>query len=185
MNKFAFILWLSLVVYTIIYVLLIQADSMLFISILQGEADPFAASFFNLMGLVPIYFLMDYLCFQPHSKWGVLPFLFGFVGGAFSILLGYQKASASHRHNTKWIQFILITLMILTAVIMTQAFWFGNPVLYVRLFLSDSLVGIMTVDFLVLYVWSIYRSKQLFRNWYLASIPVIGFGLLMLLNQRR
>lgn len=185
MNKFTLVLWLSLVVYTIIYVLFIQADSMLFISILQGEADPFAASFFNLMGLVPIYFLIDYLCFQPHSKWGILPFLLGFVGGAFSILLGFQKASITHRPFTKWMQFILVTLMILTAVIMTQGLWFGNPVLYVQQFLSDSLVGIMTVDFLVLYAWSIYRSKQLFRNWYLASIPIIGFGLLMLLNQRR
>jgi hypothetical protein len=41
----------------------------------------------------------------------------------------------------------------------------------------------MTMDFLVLYLWSLYRSKQLFRYWYLSFIPMVGFGLLMLLHQ--
>ncbi|MEY3609891.1 MAG: hypothetical protein RLZZ264_412, partial [Bacillota bacterium] len=69
-----------------------------------------------------------------------------------------------------------------TGLTFMQAFLQGHPSLFFNQFFQDSLVGIMTIDFLVLYGWSIYRSKQLFTQWYIAFIPIIGFGLLMLLN---
>jgi hypothetical protein len=182
MNKIAFLLWVSLVVYTLIYVLFIQSESNILMDILSGVADPFASSFFNLMGLVPLYFLLDYLCFQSHSKWGILPYLFGFVGGAFSILLGYKVSNVTQRSIKKWVNLLIIILMIFTGLTFLQAFLQGNPSQFFSQFFQDSLVGIMTIDFLVLYGWSIYRSKQLFPQWYVAFIPIIGFGLLMLLN---
>ena len=183
MNKIAFVLWMGLVIYTLIYVLFIQSDSPLLFEILNGAADPFASQFFNLMGLVPFYFLLDYLFFQAHSRWGIVTFLFGFIGGAFSILIGYKKHRSIEVSIPKWVQALLMILIILTSVIITQAFWQGNPNQYFQLFMQDSLVGIMTIDFLVLYLWSLYRSKQLFRYWYLSFIPMVGFGLLMLLHQ--
>ncbi len=185
MNKIALGLWLSLILYTSIYILFIHRESLALIAILNGNADPFLLQFFNVMGLVPFYFLYDYLYFQTRSKFGILPFLFGFLGGAFTILIGYQQSAFIQRPKARYMQFLLSIIILLTSLIMIQAFWQGNAYLYFRVFFQDSLVGIMTIDFLVLYIWSIYRSRQLFRPWYLAFVPMVGFGLLMLLNQRR
>ena len=183
MNKIAFSLWLSLVIYTLIYVLFVQPESAILLDILNGVADPFASSFFNLMGLVPLYFLLDYIFFQSHSKLGILPYLLGFVGGAFSILLGYKGTQITKRSINKWVQLIMMILILFTGLTFLQAFIQGQPSLFFNQFFQDSLVGIMTIDFMVLYGWSIYRSKQLFPQWYVAFIPIIGFGLLMLFNQ--
>ncbi len=184
MNKVAFSLWFGLVIYTLIYILWIQSTSILLLEIINGEANPFASQFFNLMGLVPCYFLMDYLYFQNHSKTGIIFFLFGFLGGAFSILLGYHAPHSIRRPMPWWVQGLLLLLILLTTTLIIQGFWQGDPSLYFRHFFQDSLIGIMTVDFLVLYVWSIYRAKQLFDHWKLAFVPIIGFGILMLLDQR-
>lgn len=183
MNKIAFSLWLSLVIYTLFYVLIIQSQSTILIDIINGVADPFAFNFFNLMGLVPLYFLVDYIFFQSHSKLGILPYLLGFVGGAFSILLGYKGSQITKRSMKKWVQLLMMILILFTGLTFLQGFIQGQPSLFFNQFFQDSLVGIMTVDFLVLYGWSIYRSKQLFPQWYVAFIPIIGFGLLMLFNQ--
>ncbi|MEY3431105.1 MAG: hypothetical protein RIS53_3 [Bacillota bacterium] len=185
MNKIALGLWLSLVTYTSIYILFFASESIAFISIINGNADPFLLQFFNLMGLVPFYFLSDYLCFQIRTKFGILPFLFGFFGGAFTILIGYKHTAFMQKPVPKLMKILLAILMFCTAFIMIQGFLQGNATLYFRAFFEDALVGIMTMDFLVLYAWSIYRSRQLFRTWYLAFIPMVGFGWLMLWNQRR
>lgn len=185
MKKTAITLWVGLVVYTTFYVLFIQRESFILTAILNNEADPFASHFFNLMGLVPFYFLLDYMFFQVHKKYRLLAYLLGFVGGAFSILLGYTGVSNSTKSINRWIKVLIGILIIFSGFTFMQAFSQGNPHLFFSEFLDDALVGIMTIDFLVLYGWSIYRSNQLFQHWYLAMVPMIGFGLLMLLNKRK
>lgn len=185
MKKIPLILWLTLIVYTMVYLLVFGVESQIITLLLIGEADAFAAQFFNVMGLVPFYFLLDYLYFQNRRKFGMVPYLLGFIGGAFSILWGFNQVE-NHHHKFSMLAKIFLSLIVfLTIFVIYSGFTTGNPELYFNQFLDDALVGIMTVDFFVLYGWSILRSKQLFKSWYVAFIPMIGYGLLMLWNQRR
>ena len=181
MHKVAFWLWLTLVLYTIFYLGFFGGQSSLLNEILSGSADIFASSFFNLMGLVPLYFLIDYLFFFQRTKMGIFPFIFGFLGGAFSILLGYRQTIFAKSKMAYWMKILIGVLIVLTTFIIIQGFYLGKPELYFSVYFADSLVGIMTVDFLILYVWSVYLAKQRFHHWYIAFVPMIGYGLSIML----
>jgi hypothetical protein len=185
MNHIAKGLWIGLVVYTVGYAIIFGFQGDLFSAILNGTADPFASNFFNLMGLVPGFFLMDYVLTQSNKKSAIIPFLAGFFGGAYAILLGYRQPRSSRVTHPWWAKFILILLMLATASVMAAGFFQGNPISYVSLFFSDALVGIMTIDFFVLYIWSVVRAYQRSRRWYWSLFPIIGFGLVLFLKQDR
>jgi hypothetical protein len=53
---------------------------------------------------------------------------------------------------------------------------------YFSLIFQDALVGIMTIDFLVLFIWSIVLSKSRYQLWWLSFLPMVGFGLLLLIE---
>lgn len=42
----------------------------------------------------------------------------------------------------------------------------------------------MTIDFLILYTWSVILAKSRYHHWSLALIPMVGFGLLILFEDR-
>jgi uncharacterized membrane protein YjjP (DUF1212 family) len=52
------VMWLLLVIYTLFYVVFFGFQSALIPQLFNGQADIFSSSFFNLMGVVPIVFLM-------------------------------------------------------------------------------------------------------------------------------
>jgi hypothetical protein len=178
-------LWRFLVLYTILYGILFGFQSSLLPELLRGEASPFATQFFNLMGLVPGYFLLDYL---SHGQWSwrkFFPFLFGFIGGAYAILLGYrQPMRPAGPVRQRPIRIILILVMIfLTLWLMIIGIASNTMMDYLGLFFADSLVGIMTMDFFVLYVWTIIRSTQISSRWWLSFLPIIGFGFVLIFGQ--
>jgi hypothetical protein len=180
--KTAQFLWLLLVIYTGIYLVLFTSNSELLSLLLQGQADGFSASFFNLMGLVPLVFLFDYSMYFHAKKKEIIPFLFGFLGGAYAILLGYKNQWLHRRHRSSIYQVLLgLFILVTTWVIISGILQITNSP-YFTMFFSDSLVGIMTVDFLVLYIFSVYRAKQLSRAWYWSLLPIIGFGLVLLMT---
>jgi hypothetical protein len=72
-----------------------------------------------------------------------------------------------------------------TGLVMAQAFILGQPSVYFQLFFQDALVGIMTVDALILYAWTILRAKTISPYWYWSFFPVIGFGIVLWLANRR
>lgn len=185
MKKLSLILWLGLILYTIIYVIFFGRQGTLLPLMLQGQADPFAQNFFNLMGLVPIYFLLDYALSIQKKRFNYVPFLLGFLGGAYVMLIGYFQATFTKRKQHFVHRVFFIILLIATAYVMMSGLLFGNASLYFQQFFHDPMVGIMVIDFLVLYVWSIRRSYQLFKHWYVSFLPMIGFGILYLLDYRR
>jgi len=177
--------WSSLVVYTILYGIIYGFNSPLLIRLLNGEGDPFSQQFFNLMGLFPLYFLFDFAQSSPPKKWRIIPFLGGFLGGAYVILFGYMQPVSVLKRRSWIYSFLLWVVIIMTGWVMLQAFILGQPSVYFRLFFQDALVGIMTVDALVLYGWTIIRAKTISPYWYWSFFPVIGFGVVLWLTNRR
>ncbi|MGA0875782.1 MAG: hypothetical protein ACO3QN_02180 [Bacilli bacterium] len=185
MKNISFILWLVLVIYTIIYSLFFGREGTLLPLMIQGTADPFAQNFFNLMGLVPGYFLLDFLLNIQKNKFNFLPFIFGFFGGAYAILLGYMKHQPKVKPLKRWHKMLLVILMMSTLTVMILGFLNGQPQVYLEAFFTDPMVGIMLIDFFVLYTWSIIRAYQRYHYWYVSFIPMVGFGMLMLGSDRR
>jgi hypothetical protein len=65
---------------------------------------------------------------------------------------------------------------------MAQALLFGKLNLYLQGLLNDALVGMMTIEVIVLYLWTILRAKTISPPSYVSLLPVIGFGLDLLSN---
>ena len=185
MKSSAFLLWIFFVIYTLGYVLFFGFNSPLLSSLLTGEADVFSTSFFNLMGLVPMYFLLDASFDLGRSRRSWLPLWLGFGLGAYSTLWGYRRDSKGRRHPSFVIKILIGGLLLATGWMYGQMIFFSDPSLYFSLFFSDGLVGIMTVDFLVLYVWTIILAKQNYASWWLSFLPMIGFGILMLWHHQQ
>jgi hypothetical protein len=59
-----------------------------------------------------------------------------------------------------------------------------NPNVYFSQFFQDAMVGIMTVDFFILYLWTMVLAKSRYQAWWLSLIPMIGFGLLILFEDK-
>jgi hypothetical protein len=59
-----------------------------------------------------------------------------------------------------------------------------NPSVYFSQFFQDAMVGIMTVDFFILYLWTMVLAKSRYQAWWLSLIPMIGFGLLILFEDK-
>jgi hypothetical protein len=175
------VMWLLLVIYTLFYVVFFGFQSALIPQLFNGQADIFSSSFFNLMGVVPIVFLMYATLNQRKNRWSWLPYAGGFFGGAYSVLLG-RLSWIAIRKPLHMIQKIILLISIFACMwLYGYAWFFGNPITYFSLFFSDALVGIMTVDFLILWIWSILLAKHHYRQWFWAFIPMIGFAGLMLL----
>ena len=184
MKKTSFALWLILVIYTIIYGFSFGFNSELLPELLQGQADGFSTFFFNWMGLVPIYFLLDAALDKdrPLVSWILLGLSFAL--GAYATLWGYQHLSGKRLKLTIIKKTILMLLLIGSGWLWIDAMIQTNPSVYFSQFFQDALVGIMTVDFFILYVWSLVLAKSLYQTWWLAFIPMIGFGLLILFNDK-
>lgn len=185
MKSIALKLWIALIIYTVIYTILFGKEGSLLPLMLQGKADPFAQNFFNLMGLVPLYFLFDYFLNIQKSRKNFLPFMLGFFGGAYAILFGYMKHKSHLKTLKVWHKIFLIVLILSTLTVMMLGFLNGQPQVYLEAFFSDPMVGIMLVDFFILYTWSIIRAYQQYQDWYVSFIPMLGFGMVMLRSKRR
>jgi hypothetical protein len=185
MKSSALLLWGFLVVYTLGYLFIFGFNSALLSSLLSGEADLFSTSFFNLMGLVPIYFLLDASLDQCRSPRSWVALWLGFGLGAYSTLWGYRHQNQGRRNLNLLTVILLGGLIIGTGWMYVQMIGFADPRTYFSLFFIDSLVGIMTVDFLVLYGWTILLAKRNYPHWWVSFLPMIGFGILMLWHHQQ
>lgn len=184
MKKTSFALWLVLVIYTVVYGFSFGLNSELLPQLLQGEADGFSTFFFNWMGLVPIYFLIDASLDQDRPLVSWVPLGLGFALGAYSSLWGYQRLTGKRLKATLLKKIILSLLLIASGWFILDAILFTNPSLYFSQFFQDAMVGIMTIDFFILYLWSMALAKSRYQAWWLALIPMIGFGLLILFEDK-
>jgi hypothetical protein len=173
-------LWIALVVYTILYILFAAPTGMLLNDLIAQSADSFSTAFFNIMGFIPLLFLLDYFL-QSKLTIKAIPFIFGFFMGAYSILLGFFFLNSKARTNRKkqWWTVIVLPL----SLILIYPLLFSSSTDYFSRFLTDALVGIMTIDALMFYILMIIRSYQLQpKIGWLGWIPVIGYSTVLVLR---
>jgi len=168
-----------------VYGIFFGLNSTLLTTLIAGEADYFSASFFNLMGLIPLLFFLDYLTYYPIKNKKVFPFLLSLFLGGFILIPAYRDFSGESKPSLiKAIAGIFVTIAI--TVVMVTAFIQGNPSVYFEQFFRDSLVGIMTIDWLAIYgltiVIAFHRHP---RYWWINLLPIIGFGGLLILENLR
>ena len=177
-------LWISLVMYSIIYGFSFGFNSDLLPQLIQGEADGFSSSFFNWMGLVPFYFLIDASLDKDRPRLSWVPLGLGFFLGAYSSLWGYEHLTGKRNKVTFIKKISLIALLLASGWLIIDALVNTNPSFYFSQFFQDALVGIMTIDFLILYGWSVVLAKSRYQSWWLALVPMVGFGLLILFENK-
>jgi hypothetical protein len=184
MKLFSIVLWIFFVTYSIIYGFTFGLDGDLLSNLLTGQADGFSTLFFNWMGLVPLYFLMDASLDKnrPWVSW--IPLVLGFLLGAYSTLWGYQNLTGNRNKLTMVKTILLYILLVTSAWMLVNAVILIQSTNYFSLIFQDALVGIMTIDFLVLFIWSIALSKSRYRLWWLSFLPMVGFGLLVLIEDK-
>jgi hypothetical protein len=176
------VLWIVFVSYSTIYVFTFGLSSELLPNLLLGQADAFSTLFFNWMGLVPFYFLVDASLDKQRPWISWLPLLFGFFLGAYSTLWGYQHLTGNRNKLTMIKKILLLILLITSSWMLINAVFITNSTTYFSLFFQDALVGVMTIDFLILYIWSILLASSRYRLWWLSFLPMVGFGLLLLIE---
>lgn len=187
MKRLGLFIWVLLVAYTLVYLLIWGSNTVLLNQMINGEADPFAFAFFNLMGLFPCYFFYDYWSFLSRKRYGWVPFVLGFAFGAYAILIGYHldAKTGSTFPLKRTFRIALIAIIGLTLAMMVYGIGMGNPTAYLQAWTTDTLVGIMAVDFIVLYGWSIIRSRSLSTSWLWSFLPLIGFGIVLWNSSKR
>ena len=176
-NKLLMVGYVGLWVYTLVYGVLFGLQAPLFPSLLNQTADAFALGAFNIMGLFPLYFLVDGYQSMPTKTWKVLFLWLGFLTGAYGITLFFLFSESNVSYARKKWQEILMGLVFMVTIITFITMVQGDPLAFFSQWTTDTLVGIMSVDFLALYALSLYRlygiHKQ--KGW-LYAIPLLGYG---------
>lgn len=184
MKKTFLALWLILVIYTIVYGFAFGFNSELLPQLLQGQADGFSTFFFNWMGLVPIYFLLDAALDKDRPLVSWIPLGLSFILGAYATLWGYHHLTGYRLKSTLIKKIILSLLLMASGWLWMDAIINSNPSIYFSQFFQDAMVGIMTVDFFILYLWSLVLATSRYQTWWPALIPMIGFGFLILFEDK-
>ena len=179
MKRYYLSLWIGLVVYTVTYLLIYQPQGTLLARMINQTADPFALSFFNLMGIIPFLFMIDGFFHGKQPWYTYLLFLFSLAGGAYVLILGYltfKPLSTIHRR----LSYASLFLGTVGLILILTGFIIGQPLAFVMEWTNDAMVGIMTVDFFVLYGVMIVRGFELNKKQgWLSFIPVLGFSYLL------
>jgi hypothetical protein len=186
MKKYYWILWLGLIIWSVAYNIFITTNSTYLDAFFANELDGFSSAIFNVMGYFPLLFILDGFLYHriKHYQWLLLT---AFVLGGFLVfpvyIFGQPKKEVTTSKNR--LSRILVS-SIFTAFsaffLWTLISTMGNTV-YFDQFFTDVFIGIMTVDFLVLYGLSILRSRDYSTRWgWLSVIPLFGFSLAYLLE---
>jgi hypothetical protein len=181
------ILWLVLAAYTAIYLTTSQREMVYLEILFRFEADPLINMVFNLLGLFPLILFMYALTYERplHKKLYVGHFL-GFATGAFGLLPAYfESHERVYLKPARWVKAVTLFSFVSTLILMIYGFALGSFSSYISAFQSDALIHIMTIDLLILYLFSIYlsyRSKH--QLWYLVFIPIIGLVFPILINRK-
>lgn len=185
MKKLYISLWVVLLLYTLFYLAMFQPSGTLLTDLINQSADPFALNFFNLMGLIPLLFLIDGLTEGKQAWYTYVLFALGMFGGAYVLLLGYMTLKSNSK-KSNGLALVVFAMAIIAFILINQALTLGNPTLYFQAFTEDAMVGIMFVDFLFFYTIMILRGTYLNKKWgYILYIPIFGFALVLIEKLRQ
>ncbi|WP_394218287.1 hypothetical protein [Halobacillus trueperi] len=166
----------------------------------MDEPDPFLMMVFSFLGIYPLVFVA-LLTGEDRSRLPLWPFLLGmFMLGAFALMPYFFLSKAREVKGGRmpdWLvrvfhtRFVSFVLMAGTAVLLWYGVVYGDGPAYWRAFQTSNFVHVMTIDFIVLTVLSIFviywkerrigRANQ--RHW-IGAIPIFG-ALFYLLRLKR
>ena len=176
-NKTLPVLYGVLWSYTIVYAIFFGFASPLLPSLMNQTADRFALGFFNIMGIFPLLFLVDGLEHYSLKTWKSMFLFLGFLTGAYGITVFFLLSKPLKQRTFKpffdGLVGFSLALLLAAVVLLFQ----GNPGLFFIQWTQDAMVGIMSIDFLALYVLSLYQLYHVHhvKKWGYA-IPLFGFA---------
>lgn len=171
-------LWLILVGYSLLHLVFFNQgiEGSLLLGLLRFEGESLVLMVFNLMGLMPLAFLLYALSLKNLEKKHYSFIGLGFLTGAFSLApflwLTLDKPLKGIKRSLSlliWGGLILSIITILYGVI------YGDIRSYYQLFLEDSFIHVMTIDFIVLNVLMMIIMVKHAVNPFIEWVPVVGF----------
>ena len=183
-KKPLFILYVLVLLYICMILLFGNLKFIIFDDFLHTIFNPHIFFIFNVLGMYPLIFLLAikvYLIDIKDQAYKLLHLSYLFGGFIiYPILLTTSLTSKGKIRETKYINIIFIVLSAYTLFLLFYVELFGDFSYFLYMFKNDIFIHIMTIDFIITYIFSIYLSYKKEKNWYLSFIPVLGF--LFLLN---
>jgi hypothetical protein len=179
MRKGLFITHMALIVYAVVHLLTnFQAGTFLN-DVMSNRIDPTLFMVFNLLGLFPLAFILYGLKYldMNRKQWVLLSM--GFMLGGFILTIPFIDGKLQSKPVSKKTHLVALIGLIISVMTIGYGVILGDFGQYYEVFLTDSFVHIMTMDFLFLYGLSIYLSFKTIEKPYLSLIPVIGLYYLL------
>jgi len=170
MRKIAQGLYIFLALYGLIYTIFFSVPTTFLAQVLAGEAEPLAGMIFNFLGLIPLAFLLYFLRYYQLRWFHYLILLSSFVFGGFAsglIFFFYPK----EKEVEKPMRLAAILGLVLSLITLATGL-LGSWDDFITLFMEDSFVHIMTIDFIVLFGFYLTLPK-LKKSWWQATF-IIG-----------
>lgn len=183
MKKIITITHFSLIVYALVHIGTQFQLTSLLQDMIQLDADPSLLMVFNLLGLFPLAFLLFGIQFLPMTLQDKIFLGLGFGLGGFILTVPFIKNELSPRPVSQKVHLGALFGLIGAVATLGYGLILGDLDSYMNAFIADSFVHIMTIDFLFLYLLSILLSRQVFKQYWLSFIPVIGFFYLIFQNE--
>ncbi|MBU1142686.1 MAG: hypothetical protein KKH92_03465 [Firmicutes bacterium] len=177
MQKNLMLLWIMLIIYAALHLIFFSMSSIHIVDLMFMNEDPMIFMMFNFLGIFPFAFLLFTIKYQVVLKTKhKIGLGLGFVSGAFSLYPTLTYLSYNNKaKKTNLTTYGSVVSMIMVVVLLFYGLFFGSFSNYFYHFLNDSLVQIMTIDFIFLYILSIHLMHKKTKKWYFTFIPLVGF----------
>lgn len=175
MKKHILITYIVLLAYTIVHVVFFFSNEGILGNLIRLEADPLLVTMFNLLGIYGLAYLIYSIKYVSPRRLDLIPLVLGFGLGAFVITPMFIKKRPIIKNDEKWVSLIALIGVILSITLLGFGLILGDYQLFIKAFMGDSFIHIMTIDFIFLTILSILISKPISKHYYLAGIPLVGF----------
>jgi len=160
--------YLFLVLYGLIYTVFFNVPTTFLSQVLSGEAEAFTGMVFNFLGLIPLAFLLYFLRFHVLKWYHFVILLLSFGLGGFSLGLMFF-VFPERRHPEK--PFRIAAILGLTLSVFTLFMGLtGSVSAFLELFINDSFVHVMTIDFFILWIFYLTLPAFAASRWKAAFV---------------
>lgn len=150
MKKKLLIFYIIFIIYTVFVLSIFNGTTLDLSKLFLFEGDWLLIMIFNSLGILPIYYILFLSKFKKQKWYVYVLFVLGFMFGAFAIVPGLLLLKREKNNSSKIKQILFIILPIILILMLFSGLVFGNLSYYFDLFLSDSFVNIMTIDYIFL-----------------------------------
>ncbi|MFH5882497.1 hypothetical protein [Liberiplasma polymorphum] len=168
--------WALLIGYAFVFIMFIGKNTGVFTSIIRHEADPFLMMLFYLVGIFTIGFILLVWHTEERPKLNRMIGLFlSLFFGAFALMPVYEDHGQDILRKSPIAKIFVILSMVISIGLVIYGFGFGSFKVFSDSWLKDGFLHIMTVNFLILYVFSIVIAKNYTQKWQVTFVPILGF----------